>query len=219
MTTALLEPTTEEALPRPLSARASASVAEVEERLFRLSLDQYHRLAESEVLGPKDRVVLIEGLLVAKITKHQPHILASCLVDEFLHRALPPGWFTSSQNPVTIAESASEPEPDAIVVRGAIRDYATRRVTPADVALVVEVADSSVKFDHGLMKRLYAEASIPTYWVVDIPARRVVVYTDPTGLDPSPNYRRRVDLGPDDELSLTLDAREITRIRAGELLT
>ena len=66
-------------------------------------------------------------------------------------------------------------------------DYEDRRVGPADVGLVVEVSDSSLRDDQILKKTIYARASIPTYWIVNVPARRVEVYTDPTGPDPSPD--------------------------------
>ncbi len=186
--------------------------------LYRLSVEQYHAMADAGILNRSDRVELLEGLLVAKMTKHSPRIVATDLTQTVLMRTLPAGWFASMQNPITIVESNSEPEPDAKVVRGEPRDYLNRRVTPADVALVVEVADSSLHRDQVTKKAVYARAAIPIYWLLNIPAYRLEAYADPTGPDPSPDYRRRVDHGPDDHVPLILDGQEVARIAVRDLL-
>ena len=188
------------------------------DRLYRLSVEQYHAMAEAGILGACDRVELLEGLLVAKMTKHDPHILATELTQGILTRALPAGWYVSMQNPITIAEADSEPEPDAKIVRGDPRDYKGRRVVGSDVGLVIEVADSSLRVDQTTKKALYALASIPYYWIINLIAGRLEVYSDPTGPDPSPDYRRRTDHGPDDVVPLVLDGREVARIAVRDLL-
>ncbi len=187
-------------------------------RLYRLNVDQYHRIAEAGIIPSKAPVMLLEGLLVTKMTKNQPHLVATELVQGALTRAVPPGWFVSMGNPVTIRDDASEPEPDAKVVRGEPRDYNGRRVEPGDVALIVEVSDSSLADDQGIMKRIYARAGVPTYWIVNIPAGRLEVYTEPTGPDQNPDYRRREELGPDGVATLRLDGQEVARIAVRDLL-
>jgi Uma2 family endonuclease len=188
------------------------------DRLYRLTVDQYHAMAEAGILGAQDRIELIEGLLVAKMTKHQPHIIATGLTQDALAQALPTGWYVEMQDPITIAGVNSEPEPDAKVVRGTRRDYRDRRVTPADVGLVIEVADSSLHEDQTTKKALYALASIPYYWLLNLPANRLEVYSDPTGPDTNPDYRRRSDHGPDDAVPLILDGQEAARIAVRDLL-
>jgi Uma2 family endonuclease len=122
------------------------------------------------------------------------------------------------QNPITIAECNSEPEPDAKVVRGTPRDFKGRRVAGSDVALVVEVSDSTLRDDQTTKKALYARAMIPFYWIVNLPSNRLEVYSDPTGPDPSPDYRRRSEHGPDDVIPLILDGQEVARIAVRDLL-
>jgi hypothetical protein len=212
--------TTAPAIPAqssPTSLTPPATVTVVD-RLYRLTLAQYHAMAEAGILGHQDRVVLLEGLLVNKMTKHQPHIIATGLVQDSLTQAIPAGWYVEMQDPIWIAGSQSAPEPDAKVVRGSRRDFRDRRVTPADVALVVEVADSSVHEDQTTMKAIYAAASIPYYWLLNLPANRLEVYADPTGPDPNPDYRRRSDHGPDDVIPLILDGQEVARIAVRDLL-
>jgi Uma2 family endonuclease len=174
-------------------------------------------MAEAEILGDA-RVELIEGLLVAKMTKKTPHLVATEYLDEVLHRVVPAGWYVSMQNPITIPETGSEPEPDAKVVRGSRSDYEERRVGPADAGLVVEASDASLRDDQIMKKSVYARASIPIYWIVNVPARRVEVYTDPTGPDPTPDYRRRVDHPSGVEVPMILDGNEVVRIAVADLL-
>jgi Uma2 family endonuclease len=195
----------------------SESLPSLADRLYRFTLDEYHKLAEAEILGDA-RVELIEGLLVEKMTKKTPHLVVTEYLDEVLHRVVPAGWYVSMQNPITITETGSEPEPDAKVVRGLRSDYEDRRVGSADVGLVVEVSDSSLRADRVLKKFAYASGLIPFYWIVNIPARRIEVYTDPTGPDSAPDYRRREDHASGVEIPLILDGVEVARVAVADLL-
>jgi Uma2 family endonuclease len=198
----------------PSQPEASPTLAD---RLYRFTLDEYHKLADAEILG-NARVELIEGLLVTKMTKKTPHLVVTEYLDEVLHRVVPAGWYVSMQNPITIPETGSEPEPDAKVVRGLRSDYEDRRVGPADVGLVVEVSDSSLRADRAMKKSGYARSLIPTYWIVNVPARRIEVYTDPTGPDSAPDYRRREDHASGVEIPLILDGVEVARVAVADLL-
>ena len=204
--------------PGPVPIATPPAAVFMVDRLHRLTLAQYHAMAGAGILAERDRVELLGGLLVNKMTKIDRHILATELVQGLLIGVLPAGWFLSMQNPIAIAEVASEPEPDAKVVRGAPRDYKDRRVVGGDVGLVVEVSDSSVREDQTTKKALYALASIPFFWLINLPANRVEAYADPTGPDPSPDYRRRSDHGPDDAIPLVLDGLEVARIAVRDLL-
>ena len=113
-------------------------------------------MIEAGVFGPDLRVELLEGVIVDKITKKPPHMPAN-LLDDLLH-LLPAGYFASMGNPVTIEERDGEPEPDAMVVRGSLKDFAGRRRTPADLALVIEVSDTSYQIDRFVKWVTYAAA-------------------------------------------------------------
>jgi hypothetical protein len=204
--------------PSPTSEPPAPAPSTIVDRLYRLSVDQYHAMAEAGILGTNDRIELIEGLLVNKMTKKRPHVIATDLAQYTLIRALPVGWYVSMQNPIAIAEADSEPEPDIQVVRGTTRDHPDRTIVPTDVALVIEISDSSVRDDQTTKKTLYALASIMYYWIVNLPANRLEVYSDPTGPDPSPDYRRRSEHGPDDIVPLILDGQEVARIAVRDLL-
>ena len=118
------------------------------EPIWRMSVAQYHRLIRLGVLTDDDPIELLEGWLVQKMPKKPPHRVATGLLHEeltlLLARAqLLNGWHVASQEPLTTGDS--EPEPDIAVVRGQLRDYLKRHPGPKDVALVVEVADATVR--------------------------------------------------------------------------
>lgn len=186
--------------------------------LYRLSIRQYEELGNRGVFDGNPDVVLIAGLLVAKMTKHPPHAIANDNLTALLVRALPDGWHVSNQNPVLLPLSDSAPEPDLKVVRGKANDYVLRHPGASDLALIIEVSDRTLRADQSRMKRIYAEAAVSAYWIVNLVARRIEVYTDPTGPDPTPDYRRREDFGPDDSIPLILDGREVTRLAVRDIL-
>ena len=160
----------------PLPPRA----AYTDELIFRLSVDQYHELIRAGKLGEDDPVELLEGILVFKMPKNTPHVTCTKLLRRAIERLLPDGWHYLSQDPITLADG--EPEPDGAVIRGRIEDYAHAHPGPGDVALVVEVADTSLARDRGIKLRSYARAAIPHYWIVNLVERTVETFSDP---DPS----------------------------------
>lgn len=184
--------------------------------IYRLSVEQYHEMVRSGILDHGARVEFLEGCLVAKMTKHPPHELAKGLVFDALLRILPEACFLLMETPVTTGDS--EPEPDVVLVRGQRRDYRDRHPRPEEVALVVEVSDSSLALDRASKARIYARAGIPAYWLVNLVDRRVEVHSDPTGPAEAPAYRHRAELGPGAEVPVVIGGREVGRIAVADLL-
>jgi Uma2 family endonuclease len=197
----------------PAPTRLPAAVPDVP--IFRLSVAQYRAMAELGILTEEDPVELLEGWLVQKLTKNPPHTVACHLMQEALRPLLPAGWFIAAQAQVTTLDSV--PEPDLAVARGQIRDYLDRHPGSPDVALLVEVADSSLSQDQGIKKRLYARSGFPAYWIVNLVDHRIEVYADPTGPAEVPDYRQRRDYGPDDSIPVVLDGVEVGSLPAAEL--
>ena len=186
--------------------------------LYRLSVEQYRQMSRHGIIDDKAPVMLIHGLLVAKMGKNAPHVWSTNALTFLLNRALPEGWHISVQNPVALPAGTSEPEPDIAVVRGLYSDYPGRLAGPADAVLLIEVSESTLRADQTTMKAVYAAAGFLVYWIVNLIARRIEVYTDPTGPDPSPDYRRREEFGPGDSVPLVLDGREVARLAVAEIL-
>ena len=189
---------------------------EPSDQFFRMSVEDYHEAARLGILTESDRVELLEGWLVAKMTKKPPHTIAKGLVQDELIRITPAGWYVVIEDPVSTAES--EPEPDAMIVRGRRRDYRDRQPGPGDVPLVVEVADSSLGEDRRIKRRIYAKAGIATYWIVNLVDGQVEVHTEPTEPGDPPDYAHREVLGPDAEVPVILDGREVGRIMVRDIL-
>ncbi len=182
----------------------------------RLSVEKYHEMIRQGILTENDRMELLDGILVRKMTINPPHGLATELIREAFDRVLPEGWHVKSQRPVTLA--TSEPEPDGMVVRGKLRDYRDRHPSPSEVALVIEVADATLPSDRTFKKALYAQAAIAVYWIVNLIDRRIEVYLEPTGASERPTYASRQDYGPLDEIAVVIEGREVGRISAADLL-
>lgn len=169
-----------------------------------LSVGEYHRMIDGGILEEGEPIELLDGLLVAKdrgagmVVNPRHRLVVHRLLT--LGAALEPlGCHLELQSPITIAPS-HEPEPDAMVVRGAAGDYADRHPGPDEVWSVVEVSESSLLRDRTTKLRIYAGAAIPQYVVVDLVHDQVEVYENP---DPrEPRYRRVETLGPDGVLAL-----------------
>jgi Uma2 family endonuclease len=181
----------------------------------RFTVEEYHRLGEVGVLTEDDRVELLEGWIVPKMIHNPPHDATIELVDDGLRPRLRTPWRIRIQSAITTIDS--EPEPDLAVVRGDIRERLGRHPASKDIALVIEVADTSLHRDR-YKGEIYGKAEIPLYWIVNLMDRRIEVYSDPTGPDPNPGYRRRDEYGPDAAIPLVIDGQEVDRIAVGELL-
>jgi Uma2 family endonuclease len=182
----------------------------------RLTVDKYHRMIETGVLTKYDRIELLEGHMVLKMSQNPPHSNSSENADESIRRRLPAGWRVRTQKPITLADS--EPEPDVAVVRGDRTTYASRHPGPSDIGVVLEVSDTTLAIDRNDKTRIYARASLPIYWIINLIDRQVEVYTDPRPVDPVPSYATRTDYRPGDSVPLFLDGQTIAQIPVDELL-
>lgn len=203
--------------PSPVDVDAPGSLLDFRHRI---TVEEYHRMAQAGIFGPEPRLELLEGVLIAKMTKNPPHVVATNLLEEQLHHLLPrgSGYCISMGNPVTIEDRDGEPEPDALILRGTPRDYAGRNQTPADAALVIEVANTSYAYDRFTKWVTYAGARVPIYWIVDLGRRRLEIHSEPAGQAETAYYGLTKILAQDDEVALVLDGREIASFAVREIL-
>ena len=183
-------------------------------KLYRLTVPQFEAMIGADVFGD-DRVELLGGVLVM-MTRYQPHDSASEELGDALERFLDPrDWYVREEKPVRFGRSW-RPEPDVAVVRGPRMGY---KDTPraADIALLIEVADTTYAKDRGVKWRRYAAAGIPAYWIADLTKRRVEVFTGPTGAGKSALYQNAVEYGEDAEVPVIIDGREFGRIAVRSL--
>src|SRR5271166_1754913 len=181
--------------------------------LYRLSLDQYEAMVASGVFSGNERFHLINGFLVAKMTQNDLQATADELCGEALGRTIPDGWHVRAAKPIQIPSQASKPEPDRCIARGSIRDYLHRSPEPADIALVVEISDTSLGEDRK-QAALYAAAGIPVYWIVNLVDRLVEVNSEPSPA----GYGSRAICKPGESVPVVLDGEEAGRIEASAIL-
>jgi Uma2 family endonuclease len=165
----------------------------VSRRLFTSA--EYHAMTEAGILSEDERVELIAGEIVRMAPIGSRH--AGCVkrlnrrLSQLGERAL-----VSVQDPIALGPS-QEPEPDLAILRPREDDYSRSHPTPADVFLVIEVADFSLEYDRDVKVPLYAQAGIPEAWLVNLNQRVIVVYRNPS----EKGYREIGIVHPDDRLS------------------
>jgi Uma2 family endonuclease len=145
-------------------------------RLFTVA--EYYRMAEVGILKPDDRVELIRGEIVEMSPIGDRHAAFVNNLNELLVLRLVGYAKVSVQNPVIMGDH-SVPQPDLAVLRRRSIPYKAALPTEADVVLLIEVAETSLRYDRTTKLRLYAEMGVPEYWVVDCEAEAVEVHRDP----------------------------------------
>ncbi|MGA9382301.1 MAG: Uma2 family endonuclease [Phormidium sp.] len=197
-----------------MSSLESAAIPS--DMIWRLSVDRYHSMIENGILTDEDPVELLEGWLVFKMPKNPPHRAATRIVRMAIESILPSGWYVDSQEPIALFDS--EPEPDVVVVRGDTRQYLDRHPGAEDIALVVEVSDTTLQRDRSLKKRIYARAGIPIYWIVNLLDRQIEEYTQPFGEGEDADYATQQNYGLQDSLPLEIEGFEIGILSVNSLL-
>ncbi len=179
----------------------------------RITVDEYERIIEAGALEDPSRVELIDGYMVDKMGKNAAHRWTTKEVLKALDSRLPAGWTSQKEEPVRIPPY-DEPEPDVSVVRGSDADYRHRIPTAADVALLVEVSDSTLSQDRGKKLSAYAKGRIPVYWIVNLVDRQVEVFSRPgkTG------YRSHKTYASGEQVPVTIGGRKLPPIAVDDLL-
>lgn len=201
--------------------RSSDAEGEPAGRLYRMPEGVFDQMVKLGLLGPGDRAELLDGLLVEKMTRNPPHVVCTALLVELLRSRIPRGWFVAKEDPVRLPAGpsgyVSAPEPDVAVVRGEIRDYLARSPGPGDLALVVEVAERSLRDDR-LKAARYAWAGVPIAWIVDLDGRRLEVHSRPTGPMQNAGYQECTLYDAEDRVPVVIDGREVGGIVVREVL-
>ena len=164
---------------------------------YRWTRDEYYRLGELGFLQ-ECRVELINGEIIDLGRVSPPHAAAVTAGAGLLRNHFGSGYYVRMQQPLQVGTS-SDPLPDLAVVTGTPRQYLAAHPTTA--ALVVEVADVTLRYDRTVKSALYAAAGIPDYWVLNLVGRQLEVFRDP---EPDPavpgayHYATTVILKPGD---------------------
>ncbi len=164
-------------------------------RLF--SVGDYLCLAESGILQENERIELIRGEIVTMSPIEVPHASTLNRLVWLLTSALGKQVILSIQNPLQLSEE-SMPQPDVAVLGFQDHFYSEHHPKPEDTLLIVEVADTSLRYDRRIKAPLYSAASIADYWIVNLAERQIEVYREPR---PTGGYRTMTIYSPGNTLS------------------
>ena len=143
-----------------------------------ITVEAYHRMGEVGIIAPDERVELIEGEVVEMAPIGSRHSGLVNRLNHLLVQAVANRGVVSVQNPVRLSRT-SEPQPDFAVLKPRADDYQTATPRSDEVLLLVEIAESSLKYDRELKAPLYAAHAIPELWLIDVTEKVLWRYRDP----------------------------------------
>ena len=162
-----------------------------------INVVEYHCMAEAGVFHPEERVELITGQLVTMAAKGTAHTVTLRRINRLFTRlSFRIEMMVQIQDPIVL-DNYSEPEPDLALLRVDAREYIDAHPTAADTYLVIEIADTSFKYDCEIKGKLYAQSNIADYWVLDVVKRRLHVFRKPS----NQGYQSEVILTEDANIS------------------
>ena len=187
---------------------ASPPQAEAPIQRHLLTVDDYHKMGEAGIIHEDDRVELIEGMLIDMAPIGSDHAGQVIQLNVILTRLLSGKAFISPQNPIRLGQH-SEPQPDCAVLR--LRDdfYRTAHPEPQDILLLIEVSDTTVRYDREIKIPLYARYRIPEVWLLDLQNKQLEIYRQPSDdgyrqiLRPARDERVAPALLPDVSLAIS----------------
>ncbi len=157
--------------------------------LHRFTPDQCVQMVSEGILGEEEAFTLAEMGVPSDMPRSLAHDSTIDRADDELRPLLPGNWRLRIQCAIRL--SSGEPEPDLAVVLGPVGRYDHHHPQSVEIAVLVEVADSTLAYDQNLKSRAYARAGIPIYWIVNLIDRQIEVYTDPES-PPAAQARYRV---------------------------
>ena len=144
---------------------------------LRFSVDEYYKMYELGLIKDFEHAEIIDGELIKKMGIGDRHAAVVNFLNRFFIKTIADSILVSVQNPLRLGDF-HEPEPD-IVLADLTKYDGKRHPRPAETILVIEVADTSIKYDRGDKLPLYAAARIPEVWIVNLPSELIEIHQDP----------------------------------------
>ena len=139
----------------------------------------YHRMGEVGILGPEDRTELIEGEIIQMSPIGHRHAMCVARANNLFVAALQKKAIVNPQNPLELNDY-SEPQPDIVLLKYREDFYKSQgKLLPADTVLVLEVSETTFRFDHKVKLPLYAASGVPEVWIENLNDDELLVYRDP----------------------------------------
>jgi Uma2 family endonuclease len=154
------------------------SSSATEPRRHRLTVADYYRMGEVGILAPDARIELIDGEIIDMAPIGSPHVSTVLHLDQLLQEAVRGQALVLVQAPIVL-DDYSAPQPDIALLRPRADYYRSSLARPSDVLLIVEVAQSSLRFDRTIKAPLYARHGIPELWLIDTAQQKLTRYRTP----------------------------------------
>lgn len=168
----------------------------------RFTISEYHRLIELGFFAENDRFELIKGEIIQMVAKGTPHCVCNTRLNRELFQLIAGKATLRSQEPIIISDN-SEPEPDLVIVQNRPDDYLKEHPYPSDILLLIEISDSSLKYDQETKLSIYAEAGISHYWIFNLIDKFLECYSDAYQASQDKfGYRRKLILLPNESINL-----------------
>lgn len=144
----------------------------------KFNVDEYHKMAKTGILTPEDRVELIQGTIIAMSPIGKKHAAIVNRLNHFFYQKLGDQIIISVQNFIRL-DDYSEPQPDLVLLKYRSDFYETKVPQPEDIQLLIEVSDSTIKYDQEIKLPLYAKSQISEVWIVNLGQKTLEVYRQP----------------------------------------
>jgi len=168
----------------------------------RFTITEYHRLADLDFFTEDERIELIKGEIIKMAAKGKAHSVCNTRLYRELFKLLEEKATIRGQEPIIITNN-SEPEPDLTIVKNTPDDYFLNHPITSDIFLIIEVADSSLKYDQEVKLFLYSEAGISDYWIFNLMDYYLECYSDPyQDLQGKFGYRHKSIILPNESVKL-----------------
>ena len=168
----------------------------------KFTIEEYHQLIDLGFFTENDRIELIRGEIIEMAPKRTPHSVCNSTLFGELYRLLSDRANVRGQEPI-ILPSNSEPEPDVVIARKKDDNYLSAHPTAADIILVIEISDSTLKYDRETKLPLYAEAGINHYWIVNLVDNHLEAYTNTfSNLQGEFSYRNKSIVLPNETIEI-----------------
>lgn len=168
----------------------------------RFTIAEYERLGQLGFFGEDDRVELINGEIIPMVSKGKPHSVCETRLERELYKLVGERATLRGQQPIIIPDY-NEPEPDRVIVKNREDDYLREHPSPLDILLLIEIADSSLKYDQETKLPIYAKAGICDYWIFNLIENCLECYSEPyQNWQDKFGYRRKLVFLPNEAVNL-----------------
>jgi len=196
--------------------KSAVSRQQIDGQPYLFTVAQFEQMVANGILTKSDKVELLEGYVIRKMTVNAPHRVVVHRLLRWLQQAVGESRYCYAQSPVDL--QTSQPEPDLAICKGPESDYLDKHPQSNELLLIIEVSASSLRLDRNQMQRIYAQAGIPSYWIVNSPDRVIEIYTDPDPTASEPIYRMMRTIRESEMVALVLDGTEVGQILVKDLL-